>query len=272
MPRSASACAQQRLGHRAAAGVAGADEEHVHPSARYPHGASRPAARRSSARGMAPSRISRGIGAGAVDQCGRRHVAEHAAVEHQQLACVDLRAETSRERVGARAGGWPGRLAEVEVSGRPMRRDQPRDPAMRGVPHGDAALAAPQLVRQLPLAARQHQGQRPGPERVGQRARRRGEHQPPRLGHRPAGDQQQERLAGRPALEPRERRERRLRRRGAEAVDGLGGIGQQAASGRDVAATGGIAAAISSSVSERQDHRLGRRRKQLGEQRDRRVS
>ena len=146
--------------------------------------ASRPrgAARRAGSR---PPRTRRGQRPGAVHHCRRRHVAQHAAVEHQQLAPrhrVAERARRSRRRP-ARAAARPvgGRGGERR---RPCARSASAISAMRGVPHRDSPSARAARRRQPPLAARQHQRQRPGPERVGQRARRRVEDEPLRLGHR----------------------------------------------------------------------------------------
>ena len=69
---------------------------------------------------MAPSRTSRGTGLGAIHQRRRRNVAEHAAVEHQQLARSHVALKSSTSRSGPGAGGPPGRLADVDVSGRPV--------------------------------------------------------------------------------------------------------------------------------------------------------
>ena len=99
---------------------------------------------------------------GAIDQRGRRDVAEHAAVEHQQLAALDLGAEDARDAVGARRGRLPRAVGRVEVSGRPVVSDQAGDARVRRVPHRDAAFLAAELVGQSAFAARQHQRQRPG--------------------------------------------------------------------------------------------------------------
>ena len=153
---------------------------------------------------------------GAVDQRRWRDVAEHAAVEHQQLAALALPRRTPRAiRSAPGAGGCPGRLAEVEVSGLPSGGDQPRDAGVRRVTHRDAALAAR-------AAASGSCPSPPGSTRVsgpGQNASASAraaavKHQAPLLRHRPARRPAAETACrGGAALEPRERSERRHRGR-----------------------------------------------------------
>ena len=89
------------------------------------HGASLPAARRSSARGIAPSRTSRGmtpVQSTSVDG-GTLPSTPPSSTSSSPLSIFGPERSASRSAPGA--GGWPGRLAEVEVSGRPERRHQP---------------------------------------------------------------------------------------------------------------------------------------------------
>ena len=117
-PRSPAPVRSSRLGHRAAAGVAGADEQRRCID-RSPSWRESPDRAPQLGPRKRPSRIMRGTGSRAVHQRGRRHVAQHAAVEHQQRAARRSRPRRSSTMAAAPgAVGPPGRLADVEVSGR----------------------------------------------------------------------------------------------------------------------------------------------------------
>ncbi len=92
--------------------------------------------------------------AGAVHQCRRRDVAQHAAVEHQQLALRSIAAAKARDiRSAPGAGGSAGTVG----GGRRQRlaecRDQPRDAR-------DAMYGAPRCP---PPGPRSSSGSRPSP-------------------------------------------------------------------------------------------------------------
>ena len=175
------------------------------PLAAPSHGASLPAARRSSARGIAPSRTSRGTVS-----------VQSTSVDGGTLPSTPPSSTSSSPRP----------LPPAEQLDQPVGAGRRRPPGTIGRRRGErlaewrrpagrcrrATCAAPRCRpparaarRAAALAPGEHQGQRTGPERVRQRRRRRSEHQPPLFGHPPAGDEQQERLALRPPLEPAER-------------------------------------------------------------------
>src|SRR5262245_4551872 len=104
---------QQGLCQRAPADVAGTNQEHL------AHGAALPARRRSSDRGKAPSRTSRGslLVQSTTVEGGTFPSTPPSSTSREPLLTTSLKASTTPVAPGA--GGPPGRLAEVDVSGNP---------------------------------------------------------------------------------------------------------------------------------------------------------
>src|SRR5207302_4726394 len=110
---------QQGGGQRAAADVAGADEQDPLHFRVLHYGASRPAARRSSASVIAPSRTSRASGC---VQSTTVEGGEFPNTPPSSTSSVPAATAAAKSRMIAAApgaGGWPGRLAEVDVIGSP---------------------------------------------------------------------------------------------------------------------------------------------------------
>src|SRR2546422_6208550 len=108
---------QQRRPERAAADIPGANEEDLFRRRVLHHGASRPTARRSSAIVSAPSRTSRGAGC---VQSTTVDGGEFPSTPPSSTTSVPAATASPKSRVSASApgaGGWPGRLAEVDVTG-----------------------------------------------------------------------------------------------------------------------------------------------------------
>src|SRR6266550_7557466 len=105
---------EQRRGERAAADVSGADEEDV-----LDHGASRPTARRSSATLSVPSRTisARGLVQSTTVDGGRFPRTPPSSTR----SCPDWTAGAKSRAIASAPGpgGWPGILADVDVSGEP---------------------------------------------------------------------------------------------------------------------------------------------------------
>src|SRR5207237_2651972 len=105
---------EQRLGERAAADVAGADEQDT-----LDHGARRPTARRSSCTLNVPSRTicARGLVQSTTVEGGRFPRTPPSSTSSAPDSTAGAKSRAIASAPGP--GGWPGRLADVEVSGAP---------------------------------------------------------------------------------------------------------------------------------------------------------
>src|SRR5688572_5027891 len=151
---------------------------------------------------------------------------ERTAVEHAQRAARDRRAPLLSNLARRHRRRNPGSVRAGGGDRVAVRLDEPLERAMRGPPHGDPALRTPQCLRHAALAAGQYERERPGPvsrREVGGVA---GQSQVELLEHLAARDEQQERLALRPALEPDQRIDGVSVDRSAEAVHRLRRIGE----------------------------------------------
>ena len=154
--------ARDRLGERAPAGVAGADEEDASCAQASPMRSG--TLSRSVAAAIAPGRITRGRAAGAIDHGRRLRGREPAAVEHAQRAARDRLAPLRDDLARRHRRRHPGPV-------RARRRDRlavragsaARVAAMRRPPNRDAALRPAQPRGHAPLAAGKHERERPGP-------------------------------------------------------------------------------------------------------------
>ena len=259
--------AQERLGHRAAAGVAGADEEDVGAHAGNivtARGARRPAgARRAGSRPRAP--------------CGAPDSVQSTSVDGGTLPSTPPSSTSSspgsttssRNSSTSRSGPGAGRAARPVGGGRGERladgADQPRDALVGGVPHRDAAFAPAQLVGQPTLAAAAAPASAGPGQNASDSARADAvKTRPHASAMRAARDEQQERLAPLPSLEPGERRQRRHRRARSPGRTPSRWDSRAAARPRGASTTVGIAASIVRVGAEREHHPAAPR-EQLGE-------
>src|SRR2546428_695294 len=146
---------QQRRPEGAAANVAGAHQQDLCRLRHLGHGASRPAARRSSESVIAPSRTSRGVGR---VQSTTVDGGEFPSTPPSNTSSVPASTAGAKSRAIASAPGaavLPGKLADVEVTGSPTA------PTSRAMPRCDVHRTA-----MPPSGPRRASGSRPLPPRT----------------------------------------------------------------------------------------------------------